>query len=465
MPTKININLEGFQSYNLKDKIDELNLANRQLYKAKRSVKRKVEIEATENTDRASSSGVIKGGNFRPKQDSRLSYVYKRKEQGKILHIRNDFNNGVLTTLQNLTLYADKIDIRPPPFGIRNYPGIFYQLYGSFYSYSSNSINYTYLKTPGSARQTTVPLPVSYPASILPSFGNDAAGRRSIYRTFTGGTADSIIIPAGYGRAFRLEFHSLWYLVLLINARGGSDFPSLNTSFFDPFVTGVITSFSKFNDVQTLKRVYFLDNNKVEEVLRIPPLIEQLFNILAPAPEIRDGVIDKTNLEVPFFAFYTYQATPDPIDSIDYDYRSIGFSGTQFNLLRTHTPSIFQELNRILGFTMPSAIKQFPADKKWITADEDKGFLLAIDRGLPLNSVENGRQIFYKEWSVPGQEPDIDGENGEFLDANNLTFKEPSGSRFLDWPTTPLPKFDAVWDWDEPAYCQEMCRLLGFKNI
>lgn len=114
----------------------------------------------------------------------------------------------------------------------------------------------------------------------------------------------------------------------------------------------------------------------------------------------------------------------------------------------TWSPSVFAGLNAVYQFVDPSQLRDLAPGKRPVLTDSRYGYYAesSTDRGL-----------YYAEWT--GDRNNIDPEQVASMQRLPMV-----AVMVPQNPGQVMPGFtlNAVWDWDDPIYCQSMCSALGF---
>lgn len=173
-------------------------------------------------------------------------------------------------------------------------------------------------------------------------------------------------------------------------------------------------------------RAYLCSNQSVREV-QVPSGLMAILNILNPG-----GFSPSPNFDL------TYGIA---------DY----FLGTSDGAT-TWSPSIYAKLNSVDQFVDPSELRELSLSKRALLQDYRRGYYSYINDG--------DRNLYYAEWTG-----DLDRLYDYYFLEGDIRSLSSHGIKVPDNPSSIVPGFvlNAAWDWNDSAYCRNMCFALGFS--
>lgn len=234
-------------------------------------------------------------------------------------------------------------------------------------------------------------------------------------------------------------------------------FPNGTTPIYDPpravggnsFQTPEVVSVDAFF-LTTTAKAYLCTKKTIKEISIKPPL--QL---------ILDHMNPASTTPVPYQYLFGWPTVgiPNDVALPNLSDLSDGFYDrprtTDPPIVKTWTPSIFAALyqyaadNDLALSLNPNDLRSIPANIKPLLTDA-KGY---YDNNLV------DRSLYYAQWK--GDRENVDPTQLDlYKSIPQSTLRIPEAQESLPEATT----VHAVWDWNNPSYCRQMCRALGFTN-
>jgi hypothetical protein len=243
----------------------------------------------------------------------------------------------------------------------------------------------------------------------------------------------------------------LWY----INPQTGgttNEIPKGLIDYSPPSGPSVLSVTSE-SGTDTYRYAYVSNNSKIRTIA-IPNTLQAALDVAYPKPEASQQTFTYRNTG-PYTRTRYILAPSTPISGTQ------GFANN--NVAGIATPEIFNSINTVYPFT--GGIKAYPVDAYWAMSDDTAGAYLRIKQGAALwpTIYDEGAPFYHGYWPSKNTEPDFTSTTKARRTGKGTlrlaSSRQPPGSA----PYT-ASGLSTVWDWNDPAYCREMCLALGFSE-
>lgn len=292
-----------------------------------------------------------------------------------------------------------------------------------------------------------------------------------------------ITIPVGGDRFIVIVLHAWSYYSLnvsvphfgeyittangfkFLNTLPSADLKSTPNGFiYDPATQDLVT------DGQVLSKCYICSNRVIREI-SIPTKLQAIIDSYINPP----FSLSPYAIRPPWTgnAFSNYTLTKNistQIFQIADPYPVVGPGGMAI-FATVCNPSVFQLLLGLSPDPSDAAqAKAFSSSKRWVISDTSDGFWTPsnYDRDYA-NKYNSAVPLRYGVWNVPNTYPDY-GEDEDGNPVYDATLYQKDQAATLIPGLPPLSEnawntqLIVSWDWDDPAYCRQMCGLLGFTE-
>ena len=231
-----------------------------------------------------------------------------------------------------------------------------------------------------------------------------------------------------------------------------------------------------------VRRAFICSNLSIREI-PLPSVMRAVLETLYPEPTIQAGSFGTHVFRGVTYGNDYYINTAGPAGSIPSGFNPsfLLLNSSQINQLKTlalavYSPDIYDVLSFYYNYGAP--VKNRPTNVNYKLADLSKGGYGIYSSGTfsppyitssALTIYTNGIPIFYTQWPIKDQDPDLRTYDS-YWESLNLPFPKPGKQKLSFSENRPsiAPAVGegfagaCVWDWDDPAYCRQHLTALGF---
>lgn len=233
------------------------------------------------------------------------------------------------------------------------------------------------------------------------------------------------------------------------------------------------TAASSYGESTIRNRVYVCNNSSIRPITTFSPTLQQVFSTLNPPPTSGATTTTINGQSFTFNAFYNpgiLGGSSDIFSGGDGFRKTIDGQNGGENLV--YTPYVFELINDYVPFAS-GQLKQFDPKLRWGLPDESAG---GYARFVPGSSAtptyqaayDDGLTMHHALWKNRNEVPDRRVFDPAYaylgLPAPRRVNKASLILASERVSQSQISQLVTVWDWDDPAYCRQMCLALGFAE-
>lgn len=233
------------------------------------------------------------------------------------------------------------------------------------------------------------------------------------------------------------------------------------------------TAASSYGESTVRNRVYVCSNSSIRAITTFSPTLQQVFDTLNPPPTSGTTTATINGQSFAYNALYNsgiLGGSSDIFSGGNGFRKTIDDQNGGENLV--YTPYVFELINDYVPFAS-GQLKQFDPKLRWGLPDESAG---GYARFVPGSSAtptyqaayDDGLTMHHALWKNKNEVPDRRVFDPAYaylgLPAPRRVNKASLSLAAERVSQSQIYQLVTVWDWDDPAYCRQMCLALGFAE-